>query len=277
VGRLEGKVIVITGGGDGLGRTMATMFAAEGAAVALAARRRELLDETAALVTAAGGSALTVPADVTDEQQVVDMVATTVDAFGRVDALVNNAAQPGRDLHIWEQTLENWNATIAIDVTAAMLCSREVLRQSMLERRAGSIVNVSSTASWEGIPRKSHYAVAKAGLRTLTKVVAKEVGEFGIRVNCLVPGGIQTDLLRNYWRRIADERGVTWEEIRDRGAQSLALRRVATTDEVAAAVLFLASDDASFISGVGLAVDGAKAAGVMPIDRFRLDLEFLQA
>ena len=260
MGRLDGKVIVITGGGDGLGRTMATMFAGEGAAVALAARRRELLDETAALVTGAGGAALTVPTDVTDEQQVVDMVAATVDAFGRVDALINNAAQPGRDLHIWEQTLENWNATIAIDVTAAMLCSREVLRQSMLDRRGGSIVNVSSTASWEGIPRKSHYAVAKAGLRTLTKVVAKEVGEYGIRVNCLVPGGIQTDLLRNYWRRIADERGVSWEEIRDRGAQSLALRRVATTEEVAAAALFLASDEASAITGQSITVD---CGGVM--------------
>ena len=253
--RLRDKVVIITGASDGLGRVMATMFSAEGAPLVLAARRTEQLEDTARLVRDAGGEAVTVTTDVTDEQQVEAMVDAAMDAYGRVDVLMNNAAQPGTDLHIWEQTLDNWNATIAIDVTAAMLCSREVLRKSMIERRSGSIVNVSSTASWQGIPRKSHYGVAKAGLRTLTKVVAKEVGPHGIRVNCLVPGGIQTDLLRNYWRRIADEQGVTWEEIRDRGARALALQRVATPEEVAAAALFFACDESSAITGQSLTVD----------------------
>jgi NAD(P)-dependent dehydrogenase (short-subunit alcohol dehydrogenase family) len=253
--RLRDKVVIITGASDGLGRVMATLFSAEGAPLVLAARRTEQLEDTARLVRDAGGEAVTVTTDVTDERQVEAMVDAAMDAYGRVDVLMNNAAQPGTDLHIWEQTLENWNATIAIDVTAAMLCSREVLRKSMIERRSGSIVNVSSTASWQGIPRKSHYGVAKAGLRTLTKVVAKEVGPHGIRVNCLVPGGIQTDLLRNYWRRIAGEQGVTWEEIRDRGARALALQRVATPEEVAAAALFFACDDSSAITGQSLTVD----------------------
>jgi 3-oxoacyl-[acyl-carrier protein] reductase len=253
--RLRDKVVIITGASDGLGRVMATMFSAEGAPLVLAARRTEQLEDTARLVRDAGGEAVTVTTDVTDERQVEAMVDAAMDAYGRVDVLMNNAAQPGTDLHIWEQTLDNWNATIAIDVTAAMLCSREVLRKSMIERRSGSIVNVSSTASWQGIPRKSHYGVAKAGLRTLTKVVAKEVGPHGIRVNCLVPGGIQTDLLRNYWRRIAGEQGVTWEEIRDRGARALALQRVATPEEVAAAALFFACDESSAITGQSLTVD----------------------
>jgi NAD(P)-dependent dehydrogenase (short-subunit alcohol dehydrogenase family) len=169
--------------------------------------------------------------------------------------MCNNAAQPGRDLHVWEQTLENWNATLAIDVTAAMLCSREVLTQSMLEQGRGSIVNFSSTAGLEGIDRKSHYSVAKAGLRTLTKVMAKEVGPHGIRVNCLVPGGIQTDLLRNYWKRLAGEQGVTWEEIRDKGARSTALRRIATPEEIAQVALFLASDESSAITGQSIVAD----------------------
>jgi len=253
--RLRDKVVIITGASDGLGRVMATMFSAEGAPLVLAARRTEQLEDTARLVRDAGGEAVTVTTDVTDEKQVEAMVDAAMAAYGRVDVLMNNAAQPGTDLHSWEQTLENWNATIAIDVTAAMLCSREVLRKSMIERRSGSIVNVSSTASWQGIPRKSHYGVAKAGLRTLTKVVAKEVGPHGIRVNCLVPGGIQTDLLRNYWRRIAGEQGVTWEEIRDRGARALALQRVATPEEVAAAALFFACDESSAITGQSLTVD----------------------
>jgi NAD(P)-dependent dehydrogenase (short-subunit alcohol dehydrogenase family) len=255
MGRLEDKVVIITGASDGLGRVMASLFSGEGAQLLLAARRTEHLAETVRQVQDAGGTAVAVTTDVTDETQVEAMVDAAIDAYGRVDVLMNNAAQPGTDLHIWEQTLENWNATIAIDVTAAMLCSREVLRKSMIERRSGSIVNVSSTASWQGIPRKSHYGVAKAGLRTLTKVVAREVGPHGIRVNCLVPGGIQTDLLRNYWKRIAGEQGVTWEEIRDRGAKSLALQRVATPEEVAAAALFFASDDSSAVTGQSLTVD----------------------
>src|ERR1700730_1871137 len=255
MGRLEDKVVVITGASDGLGRVRRTMSSAECARLVLAPRRAEQLEETARLVREGGGTAVTVTTDVTDEKQVEAMVDAAMDTYGRVDVLMNNAAQPGTDLHIWEQTLENWNATIAIDVTAAMLCSREVLRKSMIERRSGSIVNISSTASWQGIPRKSHYGVAKAGLRTLTKVVAKEVGPHGIRVNCLVPGGIQTDLLRNYWRRIAGEQGVTWEEIRDRGARALALQRVATPEEVAAAALFFACDESSAITGQSLTVD----------------------
>jgi len=255
MGRLDDKVAIITGASDGLGRVMAMLFAAEGASLVLAARRTDRLEETGRMVRDAGGEAVTVTTDVTDEQQIIAMVDAAIDSYGRVDVMMNNAAQPGTDLHIWEQTLDNWNATIAVDVTAAMLCSREVIRRSMLDRKSGSIVNISSTASWQGIERKGHYGVAKAGLRTLTKVTAREVGPHGIRVNCLVPGGIQTDLLRNYWKRIAGEQGVTWEEIRDRGARTLALRRVATPEEVAAAALFFASDESSAITGQSLTVD----------------------
>jgi 3-oxoacyl-[acyl-carrier protein] reductase len=253
--RLADKVVIITGAGDGLGEVMAHLFAREGAHLTLAGRRTELLEGVAAAVRAKGGRAIARTTDVTDEAAVIAMVADTVAEYGRVDVMCNNAAQPGKDLHIWEQTLENWNATIAVDVTAAMLCSREVVKQSMLERKSGSIVNFSSTAGLEGIERKSHYSTAKAGLRTLTKVVAKEVGPHGIRVNCLVPGGIQTDLLRNYWRRLAEEQGVTWEDIRDKGARSTALRRIATPEEIANVALFLASDESSAITGQSIVAD----------------------
>jgi 3-oxoacyl-[acyl-carrier protein] reductase len=262
MGRLGDKVVIITGAGDGLGATMARLFAREGAHLTLAGRRTELLEEVAASLRAGGNRAIAVTTDVTDEAAVIAMVAATVSEYGRVDVMCNNAAQPGRDLHVWEQTLENWNATLAVDVTAAMLCSREVLTQSMLERQSGSIVHFSSTAGLEGIARKSHYGVAKAGLRTLTKVMAKEVGPRGIRVNCLVPGGIQTELLRNYWNRLANERGVTWEAIRDEGARSTALRRIATPEEIAQVALFLASDESSAITGQSIVADcGAQMPG----------------
>jgi len=183
------------------------------------------------------------------------MVATTVKEYGRVDVMCNNAAQPGKDLYIWEQTLENWNATIAVDVTSAMLCSREVIKQSMLERGSGSIVNFSSTAALQGVPRKSHYCTAKAGLRTFTKVVAQEVGPYGIRVNCVVPGSIQGELQTNYWRRLAGEQGVDVEVIAQRITGSAALRKTASPEEVIAAVLFLASDESSGITGQSVTID----------------------
>ncbi len=135
------------------------------------------------------------------------MVARCAEIFGRVDVLCNNAATPGRDLYVWEQTLENWNATIAVDITAAMLCTREVLKQSMLERRRGVIINFSSTAGFRGVPGKSHYVTAKASLRAFTKNVALEVGPYGIRCNCLVPGGIDTELWRNWVRRTGRRAG----------------------------------------------------------------------
>jgi len=152
-GRLDGKVAIITGASTGLGPVMAAMFVREGARVLLAARREELVQEAAAN---AGTGAVAMRADVTDEDDVEAMVARAVDEFGQVDVMCNNAAAPGTDLWIWEQTLENWNATIAIDVTAAMLCTRAVLNHSMLERRSGVILNFSSTAGYNGVVRKSH-------------------------------------------------------------------------------------------------------------------------
>ena len=198
--------------------------------------------------------------DVTNEDEVAAMVARAVEEFGHVDVMCNNAAAPGTDLWIWEQTLENWNATIAIDITAAMLCTREVLKQSMLERRSGVILNFSSTAGYNGIVRKSHYVTAKASLRAFTKAVALEVGPHGIRCNCVVPGGIDTELWRNWVQRMADEQGVEAEQLRERMLQGVALRDISSPEDVANLALFLASDEARTITGQSIPVD---AGGVM--------------
>jgi 3-oxoacyl-[acyl-carrier protein] reductase len=251
-GRLAGKVAVITGASTGLGPVMARTFVDQGAKVLLAARREELVREAAA---ACGDDAVAMRADVTDEDDVIAMVARAVETFGHVDILCNNAAVPGTDLYVWEQTLDNWNATIAVDVTAAMLCTREVLRQSMLERRSGVVLNFSSTAAFAGMPRKSHYVTAKASLRAFTKTVALEVGPYGIRCNCVVPGGIDTELWRSWVRRTADEQGRDYDQQRAELLSGVALQDISAPEDVANLALFLASDESRTITGQSIPVD----------------------
>ena len=256
-GRLAGKVAIITGASTGTGPVMAKLFVQEGAKVLLSARREELVMEAA---REAGGGTIGIRADVTNEDDVRAMVDRAMDAFGQVDILLNNAAAPGKDLYIWEQTLENFNATLAIDLGAAMLCTREVLNRSMLERKTGSIINFSSTAGWNGMPRKSHYVSAKAALRAFTKVVALEVGEYNIRCNCLVPGGIETDLWVNWGKRIAGEQGITFEAWKAKSLAGVALRTISQPEDIANLALFLASDESRTITGQSINCD---AGGVM--------------
>jgi 3-oxoacyl-[acyl-carrier protein] reductase len=258
-GRLAGKVAIITGASTGTGPVMAKRFVQEGARVLLAARRQELVLQAA---HDAGKGAVGMRADVTREEDVGAMVNRAMEEFGQVDILLNNAAAPGVDKYIWEQTLENWNATIAIDLTAAMLCTREVLKRSMLERKTGSIVNFSSTAGWNGIPRKSHYCSAKAALRAFTKTVALEVGPHGIRCNCLVPGGIDTELWRNYGKRMAGEQGIDYETWRAKSLQAVALRTISQPEDIGNLALFLASDESRTITGQSINCDaGAVMVG----------------
>ncbi|WP_368039853.1 SDR family NAD(P)-dependent oxidoreductase [Sphingomonas bacterium] len=251
-GRLAGRVAIITGASSGLGPVMAKLFAAEGALLLLAARKEDLVLQAAA---AAGGGAIGMRADVTSEADVAAMVDRAMNVFGKVDILLDNAAAPGQDRYVWEQTLENWNATIAVDLTAAMLCTREVLNRSMLERGSGAIVNFSSTAGWTGIPRKTHYCSAKAALRAFTKTVALEVGPKGIRCNCLVPGGIDTDLYRSWVLRTAEEKGLSYAEQRARNEAQVPLRTISTPEDVANLALFLASDESRTITGQSINCD----------------------
>jgi 3-oxoacyl-[acyl-carrier protein] reductase len=251
-GRLVGKVAIITGASTGCGPVMAKLFVEQGAKVLLAARREELVQSAAKDI---GKDAIAIRADVTNEADVAAMVERAMQEFGQVDIMLNNAAAPGQDKWVWEQTVENFNATIAIDLTAAMLCTREVLNRSMLERGTGSIVNFSSTAGWTGMVRKTHYASAKAALRALTKTIALEVGPKGIRCNCLVPGSIETELWVNYGHRMAKEQGITFEEWKEKALATVPLRAISQPLDIANLALFLASDESRTITGQSINCD----------------------
>jgi NAD(P)-dependent dehydrogenase (short-subunit alcohol dehydrogenase family) len=251
-GRLAGKVAIITGASTGCGPVMARLFIEQGARVLLAARREQLVLDAA---KAAGEGAIGMRVDVTQEDDVRAMVDRAMQEFGQVDIMLNNAAAPGQDKWVWEQTLENFNDTIAIDLTAAMLCTREVLNRSMLERRTGTIINFSSTAGWMGMVRKTHYTSAKAALRALTKTIALEVGPHNIRCNCLVPGSIETELWMNWGKRMAAEQGLDYETWKAKILTDSPLRSIAQPIDIAYLALFLASDESRMITGQSINCD----------------------
>ena len=246
---LAGRAVLITGAGTGIGRVLALRYATAGAIVVLAARRRELLEETAKLVGAQGGEAHVVGSDIREAEACRHLVTRTLELCGRLDVLLNNAAVPGADTPVAEMELDNWNDTIATNLTAPMLLSREALRQAMVPSQSGNIQFFSSGAAKAVLPGKAHYAVAKSGLIPLARTLASEVGPLGIRVNTLVIGTVAGELLDNYVTRIAAEQHVKASDVLGRLTASSPLRRLVRPEEVAEVSIWLATDASSAITG----------------------------
>jgi NAD(P)-dependent dehydrogenase (short-subunit alcohol dehydrogenase family) len=248
--RFTGRAVVVTGGGSGIGRVMSARFAAEGAAVVVADIVEESARETVAGIEKEGGRGLALRADVTDAAAVDVVVEAATGAFGAVDVLVNNAYScKGDDLLRMDE--EIWNRDLAGVVTSAFLCSRRVL-PGMIERGRGAIVNIASVNGLAYVGNEA-YSAGKAAMINLTQSIAVRYGHHGIRCNAVAPGSIATPAWQERVEREPDvfERLVKWYP----------LRRIGTPDDVANAALFLASDEASWITGAVLRVDGGLLAG----------------
>jgi meso-butanediol dehydrogenase/(S,S)-butanediol dehydrogenase/diacetyl reductase len=248
--QLENRIAVVTGAGSGIGRAIAQRFAAEGARVIAADLAADRAAETVRLVSEAGGSATAATVDVSRSVSVTAMVEETVAAHGRIDVLVNNAAISRGDdiLKIDEAT---WDLNLDVVLKSVYLCSKAVL-PGMLERGAGVILNISSVNGLTGVGEEA-YAAAKAGVVNLTQNMAIKYGPRGVRVNCIAPGTIRTAA---WSARLAEDPAVF-----DKMARWYPLRRVGEPEDIANAALFLCSDQASWITGETLAVDGGLLAG----------------
>lgn len=251
--RVANKIALVTGAAGGLGRAIALRLAEEGATLVLADIKSEGLAETERAIKAAGGTAMSVTADVTEEAPVKALFAAALAAHGRIDILVNDVGG-GSCGHIWEAKLEDWDFVLRLNLRSAFLCTREAAAH-MRERRAGRIVNLSSGAR-EGTPwaayytGNSAYSAAKAGIHGFTRGVALELAEYGVTVNAVAPGPIETEMTAPAFRKI--------EHLEYGPIRATPLRRIGVPADIANAVLYLASDEANYITGTTLAVAGGR-------------------
>jgi 3-oxoacyl-[acyl-carrier protein] reductase len=243
MGLLEGRVSLVTGASRGIGRAIATAFAAEGAHVVLAARDAAKLAEAVAEIQAKGGKAEALALDVSDRASVEAGVAQVVAAHGRIDHLVNNAGVT-RDNLLLRMKDEEWRQVLDTNLTGAFLCTQAVLKP-MLKQRSGRIVTITSVVGLAGNAGQANYAASKAGVIGFTKSVAREVASRGITANAIAPGFIETDMT-----------AAMSEKAREAVFAAIPLGRVGRPEDVAGAALFLVSDAAAYVTGQVLAVDG---------------------
>lgn len=244
---LQGKVAIVTGSSQGIGNMLARGFAAAGASVVMTARNATRLEATAREITDQGGKAIAVPADVTNAEQVSRMVKKAVEAFGRVDVLVNVAGGGGRDAFIplLDMEEDKWDSVVGLNLKSVYLCCR-VVGRLMADQKSGSIINFSSGAGTRPVIGQTHYGAAKAGVNHFTRVLASEWGQYNIRVNAISPGLIATESAREW----------VSSDLFEKFAKAIPLGRAGQPEDILGIALFLASEASSFVSGVIIPVGG---------------------
>src|SRR5579862_2736938 len=245
---LSGRVAFVTGASQGIGRTCALRLAKEGASVLVAARNQEKLNELMSEITAAGVKAAAFPLDVAEEEQVKSTVKAAITQFGKIDILVNNAGIT-RDQLVMRMKRADWDAVLQTNLTSAYLCIQQVI-PSMLKQRWGRIINITSVFGQMGQAGQANYAASKAGLIGLTMAIAREVASRNITCNAVAPGFIETAMT-----------SVLSDDFKQNALKMIPLGRIGTPEDVASAVAFLASEEASYITGQVLSVNGGMLMG----------------
>ena len=258
---LKGKVVVVTGGGRGIGKTIALEFAKEGSHIAVCGRTPETLEATAKEATTMGVRTLAVRTDITKEAEVVSFMERVVTEFGHVDILVNNAAGSEGTMPIESVTVEKWNSAFDTTLLGAVLCCREAVK-SMLPRKEGVIINISSIRGKIGHPQMLPYASAKAGLESFTRSLAQGLGRSGIRVNAVVVGAVSNQqedpkIIQRLTARAALQ-GKTLDQYIQEKLRDVPIGRLVESQEVADLTLFLASARSGAITGQSINCDGGR-------------------
>jgi 3-oxoacyl-[acyl-carrier protein] reductase len=246
--KLEGRVALVTGASQGIGHACALALAREGASVAVAARNQQKLEELVSQITTAGGKAAAFVIDVAEEEQVKSGIKSALGQFGKIDILVNNAGIT-RDQLVMRLKRADWDAVLNTNLTSAYLCIQQAIG-SMLKQRWGRIINITSVFGQMGQAGQANYSASKAGLIGLTMAMAREVASRNITCNAIAPGFIATNMT-----------AALSEEFRQNAVKAIPLGRVGTPDDIASAVCFLASEEASYITGHVLNVNGGMLMG----------------
>jgi NAD(P)-dependent dehydrogenase (short-subunit alcohol dehydrogenase family) len=250
---LKEKVAVITGGGRGIGRAIALAYAREGARLVLAARSVQGLEETRRAASDLGCEALVVPTDIRDAESVAALSRRTLEHFGRVDILVNNSGVAGPTARLWEIAPTDWEETFTVNVTGTFLCCRAFLPH-MIQRPSGSIIIIGSMTGKRPLLGRTPYSASKMALVGLARTLAWEAGQYGIRVNVISPGPVEGERIEMVIRKQAEIKGISMDEARQAFLRDSPLGRLVPAQDVAAAAVFLASEQAHSITGEDLNV-----------------------